>query len=445
MSGLHSDLPSLETVPDVYLGKLCSYHGWGNHDSNECTVLHPNLLTPEVKARLCEKFKKLDTDGKWARVTCWNCGGRGHTKKLCPQPENLQAQKSSEEAHERKKKKYEERNGSSVSSRSSSAGSITSLSSGTSSQLTIGPAPSGLTFSDSKLPPRPTNVAVIELTDWPRQLIQSELEMMRSVCPGITNVQPIHCGARVIFSSNATMNSGLAVFKSIELAGKKPKVAHFSSATSLTGPPSPLPQSLLCPSPTASTSASSPTASSTPWAADFNKLSSEVKDTNKRLDKFEKKLDGTDSKIDEIHRLLMGKKTPAKSKRKPANDGGMSEDDDGDMNDDDDLEYDGVFTDEKFPAAARELLTGFIPKLVKDVEFYAVLLNVSGSAVVCGVTLTKSKSQDMSRPNLMFAHFKGEAIGKKAWIQQNLIFEQIECASGIAHNVNELIRSSSSQ
>ena len=33
----------------------------------------------------------------------------------------------------------------------------------------------------------------------------------------------------------------------------------------------------------------------------------------------------------------------------------------------------------------------------------------------------------------------------KAWIQQNLIFEQIECASGIAHNVNELIRSSSSQ
>ena len=51
----------------------------------------------------------------------------------------------------------------------------------------------------------------------------------------------------------------------------------------------------------------------------------------------------------------------------------------------------------------------------------------------------------MSRPNLMFAHFKGEAIGKKAWIQQNLIFEQIECASGIAHNVNKLIRSSSSQ
>ena len=93
--------------------------------------------------------------------------------------------------------------------------------------------------------------------------------------------------------------------------------------------------------------------------------------------------------------------------------------------------------------AARDLLTGFLPKLVKDVDFFAVLLNVSGAAVVCAVTLTKSKTQDMSRPNLIFAHFKGDALGKKAWVQQNLIFEKIEQASAIAHQVNEIIRSSS--
>ena len=45
---------------------------------------------------------------------------------------------------------------------------------------------SGLTFSDSKFSPGPDNAAVIELTDWPRQLIQSEMDMLRSVCPGIT-------------------------------------------------------------------------------------------------------------------------------------------------------------------------------------------------------------------------------------------------------------------
>ena len=149
------------------------------------------------------------------------------------------------------------------------------------------------------------------------------------------------------------MNSGLPVFKSVELGGKKPKVAHFSVSTSLTGPPSPLPNSLLCPSPNASTSASGPSDGPTPWAADFNKLSSEVKDTNKRLDKFEKKLDGTDSKIDEIHKLPVGKRTPAKHERKPVSDGRVSDDDDGhndnEMHDDDHLEYNGVFTDEKLP------------------------------------------------------------------------------------------------
>ena len=85
-SGFRSKIPSIGTVLDVYLGKLSSYHGWGNHDSNQCTVLH-HLLTPELKARLREKFQnKLDIDEKWSKVTCCNCGGRGHRKNLAPNP-----------------------------------------------------------------------------------------------------------------------------------------------------------------------------------------------------------------------------------------------------------------------------------------------------------------------------------------------------------------------
>ena len=110
-----------------------------------------------------------------------------------------------------------------MSSRSSCAGSITSLSSRASSRLTIGPAPSSLTFFDSKFPLRRESTVLIELTDWPRQLIQSELDVLCSVCPGITNIQAIHHGARVIFSSNGTINTGLPLFKSIELAEQSPK------------------------------------------------------------------------------------------------------------------------------------------------------------------------------------------------------------------------------
>ena len=89
-----------------------------------------------------------------------------------------------------------------------------------------------------------------------------------------------------------------------------------------------------------------------------------MKDTNKSLDNFEKKLDETDSRIHEIHQLPMGKRTPVKNKLKPVSDGRVSDDDDceneSEMNQDDDVEYDGVFIDDKFLAAARDFLSAFL-------------------------------------------------------------------------------------
>ena len=183
------------------------------------------------------------------------------------------------------------------------------------------------------------------------------MHILGSVCLGIPNGQAIHHGARLILFGKRTMNSGLSLFKNIELGGNKPRVAHFWVSTSFNGPLRPFPHSVRCPSPTASTCVSSMSGSPTSWAANFNELSSEVKDTNKRLDKFEKKSDETDSKIDQIHRLLMGKRKPAKNKRKPASGGRVFDDHNGEkesvMNEDGDLQYDGVFTDQKISAAAE--------------------------------------------------------------------------------------------
>ena len=194
---------------------LCSVHGWCLHTDTECTAQNPALLTPERRAEIIKRMAANGgPDDRWSRVICWNCGELGHTKGLCPEPLNEAAVAASTRAFEARKQRRGNAFPSSLGSMSSSglsdihgghqgnySPSGSSSSSGSRmSTGTVQPAPSGLSFSQSIVPPRPSGPCA-ELSGWSRQLTRTELGQLRTAVHGVSAIQEIDKGARLLFSS----------------------------------------------------------------------------------------------------------------------------------------------------------------------------------------------------------------------------------------------------
>ena len=97
-----------------------------------------------------------------------------------------------------------------------------------------------------------------------------------------------------------------------------------------------------------------------------------------------------------------------------------------------------MHTDEILPASGCSALVGFAPKMVRGVEFYTSVVTSSKDVLIRRVRLTKSKTQDLGRPDLYFAHFLEDLDrGKKDWLQQNLVYRDLQTCSGVFQRLHE--------
>ena len=331
---------------------------------------------------------------------------------------------------------------------------------------TVQPAPSGLSFSQSIFPPRPSGPCV-ELSGWSRQLTRTELEQLRTAVHGVSAIQEIDKGARLLFISVPLLEAAVPILKTVCLNKISAVVSVFngtvsdgpsSSPTCVSyQPPGPhtqrqpstpidIPSPPACPPPPRPSSSEPTTAiglpSNTPvtqkaWAPEFKVLSDRIDATDARMGRLETKIDRQECTVNDIHELLRRQFAPQKGtesqsttqagKRKAASQGNREDaaDDPVDVdepNAESDQDSQNVIGLESFSPLMKEQLVGFVDKCVKNVDLFAVLPAPSATPPfqICRVQCTKARKEDMSQPDSFFCHVIDH--GNRGWISSSFVY-----------------------
>ena len=409
------------------MSKLCSVHGWCLHSSDECTTLHPELLTKEIKQQILTNMQgksSAEDLERWKKVRCWNCGRTGHTKRLCPEEDNPEAQAACQKAHSRHKERTAKNGDSSSTISTPSTVSVNSSASAVASTFTqAAPASAAFSYSTNETP-RPSGPHA-DVSGWKRTPTTAELTYLHTIAPCIAAVTAIPSGARFLFSASSAMTAAKDVLTHIKHEGTQGTVEFFNEgasaghtgATYISGHQEPR----------------APATSEEPWKKD-------IMETNKRIDKLSDRLDNQDSKLDQILGALTGQAKSKTSrsenrKRKPGEE--AERDAEGMKEDDEDLieSYDkNDVLDDVLNDTAKAVLTNWVERPQKDIVYY-VGTGTRGTWSTTPATVTKTKKRDMGRCNMYFTRYTRNSTS--GWTAHNLIYGTPEDANLIASELHK--------